>query len=209
MLTQNGSDDKRARLIEAARRVMAERGVAGCTTKEIARAAGVSEGTIYNQFQDKADLYLSVASEIIPQFLRRLPEEPGRRHPRALLTKIANETLTAMNELIPVLAGIVGEPELLAGARARWTTPKTSSKSFGGLTNYFREEQAAGRIGDRVDADVLARMFIGTVFHHAFIRLLVGESSLGLSGRKFVESLVDGVLAAAGPAREEAAAGTA
>lgn len=204
MLTQNGSEDKRARLIDAARRVMAERGVAGCTTKEIARAAGLSEGTIYNQFRDKADLYLSVASELIPQFLRRLPEDPGRRHPRALLVKIANETLTAMSELIPLLAGIVGEPELLTGARARWTAGKASGKSFGGLTNYFREEQAAGRIGDRVDPAVLARMFIGTVFHHAFMRLLVGESNLEPSGRRFVESLVDGVLAAAGPARVEA-----
>jgi AcrR family transcriptional regulator len=206
VLTQNGSPDKRARLIEAARRLMAERGVAGCTTKEIARAAGVAEGTIYNQFRDKADLYLSVASELIPQFLRRMPTEPGRRQPRALLVKVANETLAAMGELIPLLAGIMGEPELLTGARARWASGKAQGKSFGGLTEYFREEQAAGRIGDRVDPAVLARMFIGTVFHHAFMRLLVGESNLEPAGRRFVESLVDGVLAAAGPVREEAAA---
>jgi len=205
VLTQNGSLDKRARLIEAARRVMAERGVAGCTTKEIARAAGVSEGTIYNQFRDKADLYLSVASEVIPQFLRRMPEEPGRRAPRAVLVKIASETLGAMDELIPLLAGIMGEPELLTGARTRWSAGKAKGKSFGGLTEYIREEQAAGRIGDRVDPAVLARMLVGTMFHHAFMRLLVGEQNLEPTGRKFVESLVDGVLAAAGPVREEAA----
>jgi AcrR family transcriptional regulator len=203
VLTQNGSLDKRARLIEAARRVVVERGVAGATTKEIARAAGVSEGTIYNQFRDKADLYLSVASELIPQFLRQVPEDPGRRHPRALLIKIANETLTAIDELIPLLAGIVAEPELLAGAQARWTTGKPSGKNFAGLTGYFREEQAAGRIGDGVDPAVLARMFIGTVFHHGFMRLLFGEANLELAGKRFVEPLVDGVLAAAGPAREK------
>lgn len=204
MLTQKpDTDDKRARLIEAARRVMAERGVAGCTTKEIARAAGVSEGTIYNQFRDKADLYLSVAAELIPQFLREIPEDPGRRHPRSLLIKVANETLTAMDELVPLLAGIMGEPELLAGMQERWATGKASGKTYAGLTGYFREEQAAGRIGDRVDAAILARMFIGTVFHHAFMRLLVGESNLELGGRRFVESLVDAVLAAAGRAPKQ------
>ena len=203
MLTQRDADDKRARLIAAARRVIVERGVAGSTTKEIARAAGVAEGTIYNQFRDKADLYLSVASELIPQFLRQVPEDRGRRHPRALLVKIANETLEAMDELVPLLAGIMSEPELLADAQARWTTDKTKSKTFAGLSGYFREEQAAGRIGDQVDAAVLARMFIGTVFHHGFMRLLVGESNLELTGRRFVESLVDGVLAAAGPPRKQ------
>jgi AcrR family transcriptional regulator len=203
VLTQKSETDKRARLIEAARRVVVERGVAGATTKEIARAAGVSEGTIYNQFRDKADLYLSVASELIPQFLRQVPQDSGRRHPRALLIKIANESLAAMDELVPLLAGIMGEPELLAGAQARWTTGKASGKAFSGLSGYFREEQAAGRIGDRVDPVVLARMFIGTVFHHGFMRALVGESKLELTGRRFVESLVDGVLAAAGPAGRE------
>lgn len=201
MLTQQHETDKRERLIEATRRLMLERGVAGCTTKEIARAAGVAEGTIYNQFRDKADLYLSVAAELMPQFLRQMPEDPDRRrHPRALLVKVATETLDAMKELVPLLAGIVAEPELLAGAQARFTAGKASGKTYAGLTGYFREEQAAGRIGAQVDATVLARMFIGTVFNHAFMRLLFGESNLELTGRRFVESLVDGVLAAAGPA---------
>jgi AcrR family transcriptional regulator len=202
VLTQNAPvrpDDKRARLLEATRRVMAERGVAGCTTQEIAKAAGVAQGTIYNQFRDKADLYLSVASDLIPEFLRRPPEEPGRKAPRAVLTKVANETITAMSELVPLLCGIVGEPELRAGAHDRWKEKRSSGKSFAGLTEYFRAEQAAGTIGDRVEAAVLARMFVGTVFHHAFMRLLVGESNLELSGKRFVASLVDAVLAAAGP----------
>src|SRR4051794_12512762 len=101
--------DTRSRLIAATRTVMAERGVAGCTTKEIARSAGVAEGTIYNQFADKADLYLSVASELMQEFLRRLPEEPGDRDLRCLLTKVAKDTIIAMNELIPLLCGIMGE----------------------------------------------------------------------------------------------------
>ncbi len=203
MLTQQarpGADDKRERLLAAARLVMAERGVAGSTTKEIARVAGVAEGTIYNQFQDKADLYLSVASDLIPEFLRRVPEDLGRKHPRALLIKLGTETIAAMNELIPVLCGIMGEPELRAGARDRVAAKRTpGAKSFAGLTNYFRGEQAAGTIGDDVQPAVLARMFIGAVFHHAFMRLLVGEANLELTGRRFVESIVDAVLAAAGP----------
>ncbi|MEX2392994.1 MAG: hypothetical protein WD826_00810, partial [Actinomycetota bacterium] len=67
-----------------------------------------------------------------------------------------------------------------------------------GLTDYFSAEQAAGRIGDRVEAAMLARMFIGAVFHHAFMGLLIGETELELRGKRFVTSLVDAILAAAG-----------
>lgn len=177
---------------------MAARGVAGCTTKEIAKAAGVAEGTIYNQFHDKADLYLSVAAEIMPEFFRRLADEPGRKAPRTLLIKLANETVTTMTELIPLLSGIIAEPELRAGARDRFATKRPTGR-FSGLTDYFRELQAAGTIGSQTEPAVLARMFIGTVFHHTFMRLLMGESNLEMTGRRFVESVVDGVLAAAGP----------
>jgi AcrR family transcriptional regulator len=195
---QNG--DTRTRLIAAARQVMAERGISGCTTKEIARCAGVAEGTIYNQFEDKADLYLSVVSDLIPELLRNPPSSNGR-DPRTVLIKVATETITAMNELVPLLSGIVGEPDLVNGARARWTARKASGKAASGLADFFAAEQAAGRIGDRVDAAILARMFFGTIFHHAFMSLLMGPSELEPSGRKFVEALVDAVLAAGGERR--------
>ena len=204
MLTQRDGhtvDDKRERLIEAARRLMAERGVAGCTTKEIAKAAGVAEGTIYNQFRDKSDLYLSVAAAIMPEFLRRLEDAPGRRDTRTLLIKVGNDTIKAMNELIPLFSGMLAEPELRAGVRERWKTQRAGGKPYGGLTEYFRTEQAAGTIGDGVEPAVLARMFVGSIFHHVFMRLLINEPSLEPTGRRFVESIVDAVLAAAGPVR--------
>src|SRR4029077_16828814 len=105
-----------------------ERGVAGCTTKEIAREAGVAEGTIYNQFHDKADLYLSVAGELMPEFFRGLDDEPGRKPPRAVLTKVATNTITTMSELIPILCGVIGEPELRAGAHDRWAANRAAGK---------------------------------------------------------------------------------
>jgi len=200
VLTQNGHQDKRARLLDATRRVMAERGVAGCTTKEIAREAGVAEGTIYNQFQDKADLYLSVAAELIPEFFRGLEDDPGRKPPRALLIKLANNTIETMSELIPILCGVIGEPELRAGAHDRWAANRAAGKGTPlGLTEYFSAAQEAGTIGDRLEPAILARMFLGTVFHHTFMRLLAGESNLELTGRRFVEAVVDAILAAAGP----------
>lgn len=47
-------------ILEAAAHVFAQKGYHAATTKEIAAQAGVSEGTIYNYFQNKEDLLLSI-----------------------------------------------------------------------------------------------------------------------------------------------------
>ena len=49
---------RRTQIIEAAASVFAEKGFPRATTREIAAAAGVSEGTIYNYFEGKADLLI-------------------------------------------------------------------------------------------------------------------------------------------------------
>ena len=48
--------DVRARLIEAAADVFAEKGYEGAGVQEIARRAGLTTGAIYSRFSGKADL---------------------------------------------------------------------------------------------------------------------------------------------------------
>src|SRR5947207_6789506 len=55
--------DKRARIIDAAIKVFAERGFHTATVAEIARAAGVADGTIYLYFKSKDDLLLRLFDE--------------------------------------------------------------------------------------------------------------------------------------------------
>jgi len=55
---------RRAQIIDAAARVFAEKGFHRATTKEIASAAGVSEGTIYNYFDSKADLLIGIMARL-------------------------------------------------------------------------------------------------------------------------------------------------
>ena len=43
---------RREQILGAATRVFADKGFSRATTREVARAAGVSEGTIYNYFED-------------------------------------------------------------------------------------------------------------------------------------------------------------
>lgn len=51
------SDERRDHILEAALRVFAEKGFHGATTRELARAAGVSEALMFRHFPTKEDLY--------------------------------------------------------------------------------------------------------------------------------------------------------
>jgi TetR/AcrR family fatty acid metabolism transcriptional regulator len=64
--------DKRARILEAAVRVFANRGFFGARVAEIARAAGVADGTIYLYFKSKDDLLICLFEDRMRRILAAL-----------------------------------------------------------------------------------------------------------------------------------------
>jgi len=64
---------RRSQILDAAAAVFAEKGFHRATTKDIAKTAGVSEGTIYNYFDSKADLLIGIMTRLAE--LEHLDEE--------------------------------------------------------------------------------------------------------------------------------------
>lgn len=56
------SDERRGLILDAALGVFAERGFHGATTRELAKAAGVSEALMFRHFPTKEDLYMALQS---------------------------------------------------------------------------------------------------------------------------------------------------
>src|SRR5262249_50590027 len=54
------SGERRTAIIQAVRRVFAEKGFHGTTTRELAKAAGVSEALLFKHFPNKEALYLAM-----------------------------------------------------------------------------------------------------------------------------------------------------
>jgi AcrR family transcriptional regulator len=57
-------EERRNQILDAAARLFARKGYKGATIREIAREAGVAEGTIYNYFDSKHDLLISLPQRI-------------------------------------------------------------------------------------------------------------------------------------------------
>lgn len=78
---ERGGSDKRERILKAAIRVFARKGFYAARVSEIARAAGVADGTIYLYFKNKDDVLISIFEDritLLIQVLRGEIERPGR-----------------------------------------------------------------------------------------------------------------------------------
>lgn len=73
-LNAQGRSDKRERIIEAAISVFAEKGFHVARISDIARKAGVADGTIYLYFRHKEDLLLIIFEEKMDELLRELAD---------------------------------------------------------------------------------------------------------------------------------------
>jgi TetR/AcrR family transcriptional regulator, fatty acid metabolism regulator protein len=73
-----GPKDKRERILRAAIKVFARKGFYATRVSEIAKAAGVADGTIYLYFKNKDDVLVSIFEDRISQLNRVMREESAR-----------------------------------------------------------------------------------------------------------------------------------
>ncbi|MGC1307942.1 MAG: TetR/AcrR family transcriptional regulator [Phormidesmis sp.] len=70
--------DTQARILKAAEKLFAKQGYGGTTTKDLAAAAGVAEGTLFRHFENKKAILVEVATrgwmEILTDLLTELSE---------------------------------------------------------------------------------------------------------------------------------------
>lgn len=155
---QARSVETRKRIIEGAILVLANRGIAGMTHREIARTAGVSLASTTYHFASKFDILAAASQEMLDHDTLLLPgddaagasEQEGAGCPRswliAFLAKVAGEQRVRGACWTEIMLDAPRHPESLALAR-RW---------FAAATKVWSEWAAASG-GD--DSDLAARSY--------------------------------------------------
>jgi AcrR family transcriptional regulator len=183
----------RDQILDAAASVMHTLGLGRATTREIAQAAGLSEAALYRHFADKAELFLCVIGERLPQLvatLTDLPARVGRRTVRSNLEEVARVALPFYDQTAPMAASLFAEPELLARhqehMRLKGAGPHHAIEL---LATYVRAEQRAGRVSPRADAEAAASLLLGACLGRAFLRGFMGSHHTADADERFVKSI--------------------
>jgi len=155
--------DKRRRILDAAVKVFAQYGFYNSKVSQVAREAGVADGTIYLYFKNKEDILIQVFIDAMDEILHRQEtalegvDDPAERlaiFARTHFDSVAESR--AMAEVITV--------ELRQSSKfMRATDMKPFGRYLGIIARIVEEGQEGGIFSQEVNARLVARAFFGAI----------------------------------------------
>src|SRR5262245_23076725 len=123
-------------ILEAARAVFKDKGVLG-TSADVAARAGVSEGTIFNRFKSKAELFRAALAPrwVFETSMRALMANVGQGDVRDHLVEIGERFLEFFEELVPFILLHTGSPGFAGPPR-----PHPAVRQIKGVAAYLEAE---------------------------------------------------------------------
>jgi AcrR family transcriptional regulator len=197
-------DERRLQILRVAMRLFSQKGFRGTITKEIARAAGVSEAMVFRHFATKEELYSAILDqkaclhdEMDP--LQKVAEAIERKDDRAVFEGIALGALT-QHDCDPEFQRLLLHSALEQHELAHMFWDKFVRRVYLSLGNYIRERQRDGALIE-IKPAIVIRAFIGMVMHHSLNNNLwdpkrsLLKISNQVAAREFAGILLHGVAA--------------
>lgn len=172
------------RILSAAREVFLERGISA-RTSEIARRAGISEGTIFKRYPTKEALFAAAMGADKPGWTETLNDRVGRGDVRENLVQLCIDITWELRRTVPAALCAWGARTVDARGDA--------NDELKALAIYLEAEMKLGRLR-AADPLPLARAFFSALLGHAVLELTHAAELIPLSDRNFARTLVDGFL---------------
>jgi AcrR family transcriptional regulator len=188
---------RRSQILIGASHVFAKKGYHRATTKEIARAAGVSEGTIYNYFSNKRELLLAMVAMFATQNLRSNILAQPVDDPREFLTRILHDRYQLMQEhghtLAPLIAEIFSDADLREAVYHELLKPMLVL-----VEQYLQQHIDAGQLR-AINPLIVTRSLIGAMTLNSSLKLTglddrYKEISPDSMIRQIVSLVLDGLM---------------
>ena len=178
-------------ILDAARELFLQRGPS-VSTAEIARRAGISEGTIFKRYPTKDALFMAAmgleAAADPSTFLKDVKCSGSMKEN---LGCIARQMLSFFRELIPRVIAMHAHPKLAAHQHGILKGPNSPHcQAHNALSAHLQLEMDAGRLG-RGDPELMARVLSASLWNFVFFETIKAQVYKHMEGDDYVDQLVD------------------
>ena len=185
-------------IIQAAIRVVREKGLAGATTRAIVRSVPCGEGTLYLYFRHRSELILAAIEQFASGWveqLQALPQLVGKGTVVENLALVSAQAARFQDEALTLLSGIVSDPTLL---KAQQVTMRKADKgphlSQRAIAQYLEAEKRGGRVHPDLDSRITASLLLRSSFGRVFEERFSGRAS-GTEAARDSRRLITALLA--------------
>ena len=165
---------RRNQILDAATTVFAEKGFHRATIKDIARAAGIADGTIYTYFSSKTEVLLGILNRLNESTEREMQFALGSEQDvRAFFKAYVRQRISLIWPNAEVFRAVL--PEMLVNAELRdLYYQQVLVPTFRVAEHYFLAQMEEGQLRN-VDVPLAVRAIAGTVFGLLMTQLLGDE----------------------------------
>ena len=179
--TRGASSEKRERILDAAERIFAENGFYNARVAEIARSAGVADGTIYLYFKSKDDLLICLFESRMERVNDLLARAVATvTSPTAKLLAILSTYLKLVGDNPPLAEVLTIELRQSSKFMKEYANPR-----FGEFLKLIAQIIAEGQRTGELDATIppphAARMIFGILDELALAWLLGGGDNFDIA----------------------------
>jgi len=179
----------RDKIIYAAIKVFGKKGFHGATTKEIAREAGVAEGTIFRYFKSKKDLLVSLATPIVVESLVTLIDEVSTYSDEEIIKAIIYNRLKIFQQHSSLIKLLIYEAQFHPEVRETLFV-NVIAKAKGIIEEFIRKRIQEGRYKE-VDPGHASRCLAGMVIFMVIWQNISTDSYKGPDLDEQITQIID------------------
>lgn len=181
-LSGTGLPEKEQKILEAAIQVFSEKGFSASTTSEIAKSAGVAEGTIFRYFKTKKDILRGIliqainliGGKLVVDGLEKIMEDVDEKDLKTALKQLLYDRLSLAESLFPMARVVLTEAVYHEDVREA-LYQNIIARALELAEKFHDVMIKKGMLREDINHEIFFRTIIGNIAALAVQRLMFGD----------------------------------